>query len=318
MLTSALEHYRNQQRIQARGIIAARQARRRSLAQAALTVAAFQALAAREALMSVENMLDEQGIDAPSVASVAVASLAGTASDGRPLATLLDQAKTDFQFGLMVATQLKDVGRMAAGTAIVTRPAVGGYARMMNPPSCSRCAVLAGAIYKWNSGFERHPGCDCVHVPTADLDSARSGGLIASPDDYFEELPSAAELDRLYPDMTVKMRNEAGIYSQEDIFTKAGAQAIRDGANIGQIVNARRGMQVAQIGGRNALVTTEGVTRRGLAYRSLGASRESDLKLPGQRYRRSSRPRVMPETIYAHAKDREHALRLLKLNGFIL
>ena len=317
MLQTAREHYRNQQQIQARGIAAARRARRRSLIDAAATVAAFQVLAAQEAAQAVELMLEEQQIDAPAVAAVATTALAGTASDGRGLASLLDQAKTDYQFGLMVATQLKDIGRMGAGTAMAARPAVGGYTRMLNPPSCSRCVVLAGRFYRWNIGFERHPGCDCVHVPTSSRGAAESEGLIQSPGDYFDSLPSAEQLARDYPELTVQMRRDLGLYSQEDIFTKAGAQAIRDGADINQVVNARRGMRTAQVYGRQAVITTEGTTRRGVAYRSLTRGRDTDIRVPGERYARARGPRLMPESIYANATSREDAIRLLRAHGYL-
>src|SRR5690606_23965723 len=33
------------------------------------------------------------------------------------------------------------------------------YVRMLTPPSCSRCTVLAGRWYRKNAGFARHPGC---------------------------------------------------------------------------------------------------------------------------------------------------------------
>ncbi|MBK6887020.1 MAG: hypothetical protein IPH03_11745 [Tetrasphaera sp.] len=40
-----------------------------------------------------------------------------------------------------------------------------GYIRVLSPPSCDRCSVLGGKWFKWNTGFARHPGCDCKHVP---------------------------------------------------------------------------------------------------------------------------------------------------------
>ena len=110
------------------------------------------------------------------------------------------------------------------------------------------------------------------------------------------------------------MRRQAGLYSQEDIFTAAGAKAIRDGADINQVVNARRGMSTAQIAGRDVLVTSEGTTSRGFAGALLG-----DLEKRGGRYRSSGRPRIMPDSIYAAADgDRDAAIRGLKANGFIL
>lgn len=289
MLTSALDHYRRQQRITAAGVLAARRARAQGPLAVARIVAAFQLLAARDALNSIGPMLAEQGIPDEPLASVAVASVAGVASDGRSLDTLFEQAPNSFTTSLMAATQIQDAARGAGSLGIATRPNITGYARMLNPPSCSRCAVLAGKFYRWNDGFQRHPRCDCRHIPAIE---STWGDLTTNPNTYFDSL-SASEQDR--------------------IFTKAGAQAVRDGADVSQVVNARLGMSPAQIGGRDVLVTTSGTTVRGLAGTRLG----DPVKVAGQRYRRSSKPRVMPETIYRYADSREDALRLLKLNGFI-
>lgn len=296
MLTSALDHYRRQQRITAAGLVAARKAQSRGPVEVAKVVAAFQLLAARDAAASVEPILEEQGIDPTPVASLVATALIGVASDGRPLDTLFEQAQNAYAFGLMVATQLQDVARAAVGIGIVTRPQVPGYVRMLNPPSCSRCVVQAGKWFKWNAGFERHPRCDCRHIPATE-DTA--GDLRTDPNAYFESL-SPAEQDR--------------------IFTNAGANAIRDGADIGRVVNARRGMSTAQIngrgwipkgrlssvqiGGREAFTTTESTTKRGLASRG--------------RTGRNMQARLMPETIYAVAEDRADALRMLALHGYII
>lgn len=172
---------------------------------------------------------------------------------------------------MMTKTVVADAGRSAAGVDIAARPQV-GYVRMLNPPSCSRCSLLAGRFYRWNAGFPRHPGCDCIHVPAKGAEAARSEGLIHDPYEYFNGL-SEAEQDRLY--------------------TKAGAQAIRDGGDIFQVVNSRRGMKPG------GLVTTEGTSRRG-------------------NYGRGRAPRLTPEGIYAQGKSREETLRLLEQNGYIL
>lgn len=288
MLTSALEHYRRQQRITAAALLDARRRRRRGPAAVAEALIAYQLLAARDAIASVDEMLQEQRIDAPLDGEVVATSVVGTASDGRPLIGLFEQATSEAAFGLMVATQIQDAARGAAGISIAARPRI-GYVRMLNPPSCSRCAILAGRFYRFNEGFTRHPRCDCRHIPASE---ATSRDLTTNPHAYFESL-SEAEQDR--------------------IFTKAGARAIRDGADMNQVVNARRGMAKAQVGGRKVLVTTEGTTARGVAGARLG-----DLRKSGERYRRSGRPRVMPETIYEVAEDREDAIRLLRANGFIL
>lgn len=307
MLASALEHYRRQQRITAAGLIAAQKAQPQGSLAVARVVTAFQILAARDAVASVGQMLEEQAVTAPPVGTVAVTALAGVASDGRPLDTLFDQAKNAMQFGMMVATQLQDAARGAAGVSIASRPRV-GYVRMLNPPSCSRCAVLAGKWFKWNAGFDRHPRCDCRHIPSLEVDKYDH---LFSPDKYFHSL-SPAEQDR--------------------IFTKAGAQAVRDGADVTQVVNARRGMQTAQIFGRTTKITTEGTSSRGLAFDALskrgGSVRQAEeLAIrhtrTGPELRRVHReraraPRVMPESIYQIANgDRELAQRLLKINGYI-
>jgi hypothetical protein len=82
---------------------------------------------------------------------------------------------------------------------------------------------------------------------------------------------------------------------QDRIFTKVGAQAIRDGADIFQVVNARRtkaGMYTA--GGLK--YTTESTTKRG----------------------RKRGPRLMPESIYKIAgSDRAEAIRLLRFHGYL-
>lgn len=57
-------------------------------------------------------------------------------------------------------------------------------------------------------------------MPVADRDSFEFRAAFTGPGDYFESLDRA---------------------EQDKIFTKAGAQAIRDRADINQVVNARRG-----------------------------------------------------------------------------
>lgn len=280
MLRSAVEQYRTQQRLTVAAVLAARKAQAKGAAQIARVIAGFQLLAAQQATRAVPAMLAEQGVTAPPSGTLAATSLAGIASNGLPLTPLIDSIQAGYALDRFVATQVQDAGRVAASVEITARPEVEGYVRMLNPPSCSRCVILAGRWYRWNTGFERHPQCDCIHVPAAE---ATAHDLTVNPSDYFHSLSEA---------------------EQDKTFTKAGAQAIRDGADMGQVVNARRGMQTAQIGGRQVLTSTEGTTRRGLAHRG--------------RTGRNMSQRLMPESIYAVATDRDDAIRLLKLHGFIL
>lgn len=111
-----------------------------------------------------------------SPARVNAMSLAGIASDGRPLASLLylpaitalEQigagnspsralATGAFELDLITRTQVADAGRVADQVAITGHRQVSGYRRMLVGATCSRCIVLAGRWYRWSSGFQRHP-----------------------------------------------------------------------------------------------------------------------------------------------------------------
>lgn len=137
----------------------------------------------------------------------------------------------------LVRTQVTDTVRSAASVDIAVRPGT-GYVRMLNPPSCERCVVLAGRFYRWNAGFRRHPRCDCVHVASTagGTAGARAEGLIDDPYDYFNGLSEA---------------------DQDRIFGAGNARAIRDGADVYRVVNSKRG--------RTGMLTTEGTSRRGFA-----------------------------------------------------
>ncbi|MCL1871011.1 MAG: hypothetical protein FWF90_11440 [Promicromonosporaceae bacterium] len=143
----------------------------------------------------------------------------------------------------IVRMQVSDAGRVAAGIDVAARPGV-GYVRMLNPPSCPKCVVLAGKFYRWNAGFRRHPRCDCVHVTSTagSTEAAHREGLVDDPYEYFHSLDQNA---------------------QDRAFGAANAQAIRDGGDIYQVVNSARG--------RKGAFTTEGTGRRGYASSILKA-----------------------------------------------
>lgn len=264
-----------------------------------LVVLQAQADAASRAVDFIPDTLGALNIDADPDGEVAPESLVGVAGDGRPVDTLLLGAKVAAKqavaqggsqtaalsaggkwLDLAVKTLLSDTGRAAESLGVAARPGV-GYVRMLNPPSCSRCVVLAGRFYRYKSGFRRHPGCDCRHIPARE---SISGDLTVDPNRYFNTLSKEA---------------------QDKAFTIAGAQAIRDGADVSQVVNANRGTATAQVYGQQLAITTEGITRRGIAYNSMSAGS-------------AQTPRLMPETIYRLAEDRADTLRLLRLYGYIL
>lgn len=200
---------------------------------------------------------------------------------------------------LATQTMVSDASRAAKSVRMLSRNA--SWVRVLTPPSCSRCAVLAGKTFvSAMADFNRHPGCDCTQMPVVGNKSPLASKLSYSPDDYFHSLSPTA---------------------QDRIFTKAGAQAIRDGADVSQVVNARRGMSPASVApGARRSVTTEGITKRGWAARYLRESYGAKLqKQPGSRYRRIDRPRLMPEQIYRIAGgDRDRALSLLHANGYLV
>lgn len=277
-LSSAADAYTVQQQVTVAAIAAAQRVRPQTPENIARTIAAYQLLAAQQGAAGVQAMVSEQGMSTATTASTIASSLVGYTSSGYPLATMFETLQTTAQLAMLVASAVQDAGRNGASLQMAVTPSVDGYVRMLNPPSCSRCVVLAGKFFKWNQGFERHPQCDCRHVPVSEN---VAGDLTTNPHAYFDSLTTA---------------------EQDRIFTKAGAQAIRDGADINQVVNARRGMEKAQLFGREMFHTFEGVTRRGVARKAMGSGRPV---------------RLMPESIYALATDRADALRLLKLYGYI-
>lgn len=223
-------------------------------------------------------------------------SLSGVASDGRPLESLLYQPIIAFKrlladgvpadeamrrasagITMIAATQAADAGRAAVDAGMTANKRWVSYVRLVTLPACSRCIVLAGKVYSHSTGFQRHPACDCGMMPVTSEHTD-----VASPRALFEQM-SAAE--------------------QAKAFTSAGAESIRLGADVGQVVNVRRGMQTA--GGK--LVTTEGTTRRGVAGRRAGSGS-----------RRKAPVRLMPEQILKDAGgDRAEAIRLLERFGYL-
>jgi hypothetical protein len=195
--------------------------------QAFAEVAAGQLAAAMSADAYLADLLGEYDLPASDAGRVNAGRLSGVASDGRALEGLLFEPAINtlsvigqgaspvralvagrMNLDMIVRTQIADAGRVADGVALTAHRNLPGYVRLLNPPSCARCVILAGKRYRWNTGFQRHPRCDCRHVPSPE-DAADD--IRTDPRLYFDSL-SRAEQDR--------------------VFTLAGAQAIRDGADI--------------------------------------------------------------------------------------
>lgn len=243
----------------------------------------------------------------------------GVAGDGMPVASMaygaVIQAKLGVAAGLEPSVALARAGQhlnLVAGTMLsdtgrAAEKVSGGahrvklWTRMLNPPSCGRCVVLAGKTTSHQTAFLRHPGCDCRNVPSTENtgDDART-----DPHAYLSGL-SEAEQDRV-------------------LGSQANGKAFRDGADMNQLINAYRrkgAVRAGQINGRAIKYTREGTTRRGHAYWQMsqaGYVKEQGVFRDGSKYLRVKAPRLMPETIYSIAKDQADAKRLLKLYGWVV
>lgn len=307
-LETAPRYYEAQQRLTA---LAVRQVGREATLAAALRLLAlYQTTGAGLAVRFGDLALREQGADTK---GERVQPAAFTVTPSEP--SVLEEARTPFEFNRIVATLVADAGRSAMGAYTASRTRSGyGHMRQLTPPSCERCAILAGRWYRWSDAFKRHPQCDCVMVP------ALEGETLWDPYGAYERGEIGSY--RTMPDGT--RRFEQGL-------TKAQRAAVDDGADIAQVVNAQRGMQTVNFAGRKIRVTTEGTTSRGLAFRELstrgtarvdsGFATRITRRGPEERLvtREVARaPRLSPEAIYKVAADRDDAIRLLGINGYLV
>ncbi|WP_377324738.1 EndoU domain-containing protein [Pimelobacter simplex] len=207
-LDSAAEHYRRSRLLAARAIREADAVRDDDVALSR-AVLIHQAAGAQLGVAGVRSMLTAQGISAD--ADAALNATAFATEPSRAL-RMLRATTTDAAFARLVSTLVGDAQRAAEGAQIAATPTATGWARHLNPPSCSRCAILAGRIYRWSDGFRRHPGCDCIHVPTG----------AKSPADLTTDVDTMIERGQVHG------------------LSKADMQAYRDGADLTQIVNVRR------------------------------------------------------------------------------
>lgn len=233
MLATSRKQYERQQRITAQGLVAARRVAARGSVAVAGSLRAYQAASVSLSLEMAPQILSEQGIDATATATVQGTSLL----TGAGAADLFDKAANDLAFDRLVRSLIQDAGRTASTVSNAVRPAVTGYVRYLNAPSCGRCAVLAGRVYRYSEGFQRHPLCDCQMHPT---NQAVGPELVRDPMVAFE-------------------RGEIHGMSRGDV------EAIQKGADISQVVNVRRkgaglivGSSVIERSGR---LTPQGILR---------------------------------------------------------
>jgi hypothetical protein len=168
---------------------------------------------------------------------------------GSAIADRLEQAQTNAAFDAIVLSLVQDAGRTAAAVDVGRRPAVTGYVRSLNLPSCSRCAVLAGRVYRHSTGFLRHPRCDCLMTPTTgDIGPE----LVLDPADAIAD-------------------------GQITGLSRADLDALDAGADLGQVVNVRRKAAGLTVG--TSVVTRAGrLTPQGV-MRAAGDDRDRAIEL---------------------------------------
>lgn len=302
-LAQARKHYEGQRRVGAAAVAALRRLfvgnPRPTVPQIAATASGYQFASAALSARTIAGFADDSRAQTVAQAFMGVSSYGFPLTE--PIIATIDQRVpapvepvpdpwwNDAQAFMadlerLFLSEIADAGRTASQVEFVSRPEWQNYVRMLNPPSCPRCAILAGRIYRDLEAFDRHPGCDCVMVPVQDWQEAHDNGLVSSFEDAF------------------KAGNVHGL-------SKADAQAIRDGATPHEVVNATRGLSApgitaglrTEVFGRKVKATTEGTTKRA-------------------RWRKKNPTRLVrlrPESIYQFATDREDAIRLLKLYGYI-
>lgn len=238
------------------------------------TVRSGMAASTRSAISYTPALLTEVSIAAPSVGAVNAAAFYQSAPDSTDLRSFFDaapiRAKQAVAGGASslrarslagawliskTLTALADTRRDVVSVDLAQRPSLTGYVRMLNGPSCKDCVILAGKWFRWNEGFERHPNCDCVHIPAKNQNWAQAEGFVSDPYEYFNSL-SKAEQDRY--------------------FGKIGARTIRDGGDIYRVVNIQnRGLGVS----RQAVRYGTPMKMRPQDIYDLGLSRNETIKV---------------------------------------
>lgn len=241
MLRSADRHYATTRALAER---AAREARKGDLAA---VVVRHQAAAALVATQAVAAMLAEQGTPVEPVA--AIVPLAFTTPPAA-VEQMASEARQGWRLDRLVLSLVSAAARGAESVSIATRPRV-GYVRYVSPPSCSRCAILAGRFYRWSDGFLRHPGCDCTHLPTTDPRSEHR----QNPHDLVDQ----------------------GLVTG---LSKADRRALADGVDLNQVVNVR-GKKAGLRDSGEVLSRAGRPTPAGI-YRMAGDDRDKALSLLSQ------------------------------------
>ncbi|MCW2496408.1 hypothetical protein [Jatrophihabitans sp.] len=225
--------------------------RHRPLPEIVATVSAYQAASATTGSQAIAEAAGAPPVTIPKV-------FAGVSSHGFPVAEPIiatidryipapveplpdawwgDALEFMADIEALIESEIQDAGRSASQVEIVNAPDWQNYVRVLVLPSCKRCTVLAGRIYRDLEAFKRHPQCDCQMWPVQDWEQAHDAGLISSPQEAFDK--------GAIRDLTI-----------------AETQAINDGADITKVINSSRGIYTADVFGHRVKATTESTTKR--------------------------------------------------------
>lgn len=272
-----------------------------------------QVLAASGAEAYIDEIVKTSGLDSDWAGEINPKAFGGITTEGWRNADLLQQpiignkmrikagmstrdavAAGGKQIDRIISTQVFDSGRAGVSVGNAANRTVTGYTRVVSGKACGNCAVLAGtgftirgAYFDVRKAFARHPNCKCQMIPSTKTLSVQQ---FSSSREYFDSIKDPKEQDR--------------------IFTKGGAEAIRNGADIARVVNARARKigRYSMPGMKNSPVYREDFTGRDLEATYVG--------FDGRRNFRA--PRLTPNGIMQVAKSRDDMLRLLKKYGYIL
>lgn len=196
---------------------------------------------------------------------------------------------------------INDAGRNADRVGLNART-YDGYIRICSPGACSRCIQLIG-MSSSETAFLRHPQCRCKAAPVPEGGEI-GAGIAESPREFFDNLTEAEQNRR---------------------FTKAGAEAIRLGADISRVVNARRGATGISYGQRDDFLRSPKWRR--MQQVNIGTATNPIMvyqthELTGQRamrrYQYRDGIRLMPESIIRSTRSKELMRERLRHYGYIV
>lgn len=174
------------------------------------------------------------------------------------------------------------------------------YVRIANHPCCARCAILAGKkATKPTMGFARHPGCDCgmraIHPDQAD--KFLEENPLQDPRKYFDSLSKE---------------------DQDRVFGVANSKAIRNGADIAQVINAQKGMYNLLADGTRQYVPRQGTFTRSGTVRYSGLAKRRLSTYIDKDGTEQTLPRLSIKTIYdRYANSPEQLQKALYNNGYL-